>query len=157
MKKSNLLVGGILIILVIALSFYFIRREKEWVDYASDINFDGRQLLAIAKLNDISEVSDKYIKNFESIKVYQMDGEELYLIIPRYKSIEVKIYSVNLENNEVKKGDLIVTVNQPFTINCNISNIMFEIKYNNRIVSYFPKLNDNNMVIINDYVLDITK
>lgn len=157
MKKSNLLVGFILIILVIILALYFTNREKEWVDYASDINFDGRQLIAIARLNSIEEVSSEYIKKFENIKVYELTNEGNYLIVPRYKSIEINIYNTVMEEKKVK-GDLIVTLTQPFAIKCNISDIMFEIRYKDNIIEYFPSLNsEDNTINVNKYVLDITK
>jgi len=158
MKKSNLIVTIILIILVIILTLYFVNREKEKVDYSSNINFNGKQLIAIAWLNNIEEASSRYIKKFDSIKVYQLSGEQNYLILSRYKSIEINIFDVILEEDNFVKGDLIATVQQPFIISCDISNIMFEIKYKDKIFEYFPSLNsEDNSINTNDYVLDITK
>lgn len=163
MKKSSLIISILLVasIIILILSFFNKKNDKEIakIDYTSNIVFTNEeQLLAIAYLNDINEVSSKYINDLENIKVYKISGEESYLIIPRYDDIEINIYESFLENNMLVKGNLISTTNLPFVIICNNSNIILEIKYNDNLFEYSPSINlENDSINMNEYVLDITK
>lgn len=166
MKKKDFILVLFLIIaiLVIISYFYNTNKEKELIqEYTKNIKFtDEEQLLAVAYLSDISEVHSKYINNFENIKVYEMPGEEKYLIIPRYNDVKISIYNTKLEENKIKKDTLISKTSMPFIITCNDLennfNIIIEVEYNKTIFEYLPSLNsEDNTLIKNKYILDITE
>ena len=170
MKKANLLLSLLLgiSIIILVLAFFDKRKEetnkKEIItDYTINIEFNNdKQLLAVAYLNNIEEISSKYIFNLENIKVFQTNGNEKYLIIPRYNDIEISIYEASFNEDKFEKSNKIANTNLPFIINCNesenVSNIIIEVKYNNEVFDYSPSINlkDNNS-ILDEHILNITK
>ena len=145
MKRSNFIIAILLIISIIILGVSVLDKKKtsikEEIDYANNIKFaDDKQLLAIAYINDFEEVSSKYISNLENIKVFQVNGNEKYLVIPRYDNIEINIYEI--KNSEIENK--IANTNLPFIINCNenesISNIIIEVKYNDIVFEFSPNI-----------------
>ena len=159
MKKTSLLVASVVSLLVFGLIVYFnIKKDKNdieylKVDYTGNVEFtDEEQIIAIAYLNNIEEVSSKYIDNFENIKVYQIGDELKYLIIPRYEGVEVSIYEIK-DNEE----NLISFTKLPFIISCDNYSVMFKIKYKDITFDYSPSLDSGEESYINKYVIDITK
>lgn len=149
MKKNSVILSLLLIICIVILFLSFKNIDNTYI-YARELNFkNDNQLLAIAYLNDLSEVNSKYINNLENIKVYNFSEEDLCLIIPRYNDMNIKIYSVNIDDEEIEKDVFISEVDFSFVTNCN-SNVMLEINYDKKIYDY-RFLEDSK------YILDITK
>lgn len=160
MKKSSLTIAILLFISIISLLIFFLKKyikleEKNAFEYDNEI-----QLMAVAYLNDVSEIMSKY--GFENIKTYQLSGDYYYLFIPRYGDIQIKVYEAVLDNDNIVKGNFLFDTNLPFVISCdrlmNSSNVILEIKYNDISFEYSPSFNsENNSININEYILDITK
>lgn len=164
MKKFNIIMIILIVLSSIAIILSLILRNKGniEVNYTKDINFtSNKQVLAITHLMDIEEINSKYIDKFGNIKVYQVNGNENYLVIPRYSKTEINIYEYVQEEDNFKKGDLITSTKLPFVITCNendISNVIFEIKYNDKVFEYSPSINKiDNTLNTNEYVFDMTK
>lgn len=162
MKKTNIILAILLILSMIILTLSFIEKKKELdiYDYAKGITFkNDSQLLAVAYLNSVEEATSRYVSNLDSIKIYQVSGNEKYLIIPRYKDMEISIYEINEDEEENKKKNLLTTTKSLFVINCNTeeeSNIILKVKYKDKTIEYIPSIKDSKLNK-NNYVLDITK
>lgn len=128
--KRNLLVFCVLaIVTVFIVTVCFISNSE--TKYAKRIDFESNQVLAVFYIGGMSNdydysVIEKYftedeINNFKEIK---LDGEEKYLIVPRYKG-NVEIYSLSLDENDSENiiSTLKDTVSTPFYITCNVSDI----------------------------------
>lgn len=168
MKKSNLLIT-ILLFLAIIILFVSIKFISKSRNNYKNINFVDNQLLAVAFLNNLDDITSTYndIINNVSVIEYEenntLDSEELFLIIPRY-DININIYKIKLNNDTGKiiKDELIKTINKPFVIKCytsdTMSNILLEFNYKNKNYEYQPRLSlRDNKINYNDIILDITK
>lgn len=161
--KRNLLISCLLIIvLVVIFSVLFILNSE--TKYAKKLSFGDSQILAVFYIGSTNEtynysVVEKYftldeINNFKDIK---LDGEEKYLIVPRYKG-NVEIHGLTLEENDVITNKLKDVVDKPFYLTCNASDIFpnSRIKISTRTGEYvytpYVSLKDGS-VVINDNIL----
>lgn len=155
MKRKKLIILSIvLVVIILTIIFILIFRKKD----NNDSNFSNKeQLLAVAYLENFKEVSEKYIDDFTNIKVFQTTGEELYLVIPRYKDIKINIYESLLEEEKIIKGSLIGSTSEEFILNCEKSNVIFEVIYKDNTFEYSPSVNDEKKLNTNKYISNITK
>ena len=162
MKKNRkkLIIIGIIIVVLMAV-FYVLNNRFGITKYAENLNIasDSKELLAVALLNNIEEAETKY--KIEDVKVYEYNGDELYIIIPIYKNVSINVYSAVMEEADIVKDKLLYTTNKPFILKCNISDIIpntiVDIKQNNKIYNYSPSLNlKDGSLYVNEYVEDIS-
>ena len=168
MKKSNLLIAILLFVAIIILfvSIKFISKNK---DSYKNIDFKDNQLLAVAYLNNLNDITSIYNDIIDNVSVIDyeennaLDSEELFLIIPRY-DIDINVYKVKLDNDtgEIIKDELIKSINKSFVIKCytsdTFSNILLEFNYKNKNYEYQPRLSlKDNRLNYNDIIFDITK
>lgn len=169
MKKSSFIITILLFISIVIL-YISITNSKDIninTNY-KNINFKDNQLLAVAYLKDISEITSTYNNIVNNVNVIdyednELDGEELYLIIPRYE-MDINIYTAILDENTAKliKDKLLKQTDKPFVIKCNVSdimsNIIIEFNYKNNSYEYSPSLSlKDGKLNSNDRILDITK
>ncbi len=127
---------------------------------------DDGKLLGIMYIGGLEEdydytIVDRYFntRDFETVK---LEGEEKYLIIPRY--CEVEVYSLSMD--EVDEEDFVMnekyikTMDKPFYITCNVSDIiansLLRVNKDGNQYSYSPyiSLKDGSLVV-EDFVLEI--
>ena len=160
MKKRGLILSILLIVSIIILIIAFIDKTNDKSPkYTSNIIFENdTQLLAIAKLETIEEATSRYMNKLKNVKVLKMEGDYIFLIIPRYDEVNINIYENILEEDNESKGNLISKTNLPFVITCDNSKVLFEVEYNDTSFEYIPSIsNEDDTININKYILDITK
>lgn len=133
-----------------------------------DIPFekDDGKLLGIMYIGGSEEdydfiLVDKYFntRNFETV---ELEGTEKYLIIPR--DCEVEVYSLSMD--EVDETDFVMrekhikTMNKPFYITCNVSDIisnsLLRVNEDGKQYSYSPYISlKDGSVVVEEFVLEI--
>ena len=161
MKKSNIILAILLVLSIFILILSFIERKKELevYDYAKKISFKNDiQLLAVANLNSTAEATSRYVPGLESIKIYQVLNEQEYLIIPRYKNMEISIYEISYDEEEKRLENLIASTNNLFILKSGMEeeNVIIKVKYNDVNFEYIPIITEKKLKE-DKYVLDITK
>ena len=127
---------------------------------------DDGKILGIVYIGGLEEdydytVVDKYFntRDFETI---ELEGTEKYLIIPREQ--EVEVYSLSMgeidEESISMNEKYIKTMNKPFYITCNISDIiansMIRITKDGTQYSYSPYISlKDGSVVVEEFVLEI--
>jgi len=99
--------------------------------------------------NVFSNLDDELIEN---VKHFDFEGDEWYLVIPRYKEYNDIVSTVSDEKQTVYKGEA-------FTVRCNISDLYSNVE----IVAdshgghkFSPQLGGDGRLIASDDVWDIT-
>lgn len=167
MKK--LVIGLIILAVLIAVSIgvYFIFFNNPTY-LKTDLPFkkDDGKLLGIIYIGGLEEdydytIIDKYF-NTRDFDTVELEGTEKYLIIPR--DCEVDVYSLSMDEVDefelLMKEKYIKTMDKPFYITCNISDIManslLRLNIDGKQYSYSPyiSLKDGSLMIEN-FVLEI--
>ena len=155
----------VLIVAGITVCFMFLNKPAYLKTDLPFETYDGK-LLGIMYIGGLEEdydytIVDKYFntKEFETI---ELEGTEKYLIIPR--DCKVEVYSLSMD--EVNEMDFVMnekyikTMNKPFYITCNvsdiISNCLLRINKDETQYSYSPyiSLKDGSLAV-EDFVLEI--
>lgn len=170
MKKIKTIILIIIIVLFAIVSMILANNIiNEETKYAKKLKFeDNDQLLAIFYLGgleneyDFSIVnkyySDKEIEEFEKI---ELEGEECYLIVPRYGQY-ITISSLTMTDDSGTLEKIISKTSTPFLLKCNISDIFsnVEIKFNYEgkeyVYSPYISLKDGS-VVTEDFVVLINE
>ena len=135
MKKFNIIVIIGLTLLVIMRIVSKINDSKMY--HLIDNKFDKKELIAIVKLDNVQD-KDKYIKDNNSIKVYEYSSEVIYLFIPKYKDILIEVYN---------EEELIYSINEPFILYGN-DKLSISVKYKKKIVKYSLDGSDSKYIKI---------
>lgn len=167
MKKFCIVLIVFVILVGVSIGIYLIFFNKP--EYLKkDLPFkkeDGKHLgiIYIGGLEEDYDYTtvDKYF-NTRDFETVALEGEEKYLIIPR--NCEVEVYSISMD--EVDEVDFIMsekyikTMNKPFYITCNVSDIiansLLRVRKEGKQYSYSPyiSLKDGSLVVEN-FVLEI--
>ena len=162
MKKNRkkLIIIGIIIV-VLMLLFYVLNNRFGLTKYAEELSIDKDtdKLIAVATINSVDEVKEKYFD--EEFMIYETNGEELYFVVPIQKNVTMNVYSAVMEETNIVKDKLIASTNKPFILKCNVSdiipNIIIEIKQNNKVYEYSPYISlKDGKLYTNEYVMDIS-
>lgn len=127
--------------------------------YAKKLNFNNEeQLLAVAFLGglegeyDYSAINKYYTESeISKFKIIETDGEELYLVVPRYNN-NVVISSLTMTEDGGTISRVVEEISEPFFLKCNISDIFpnAEIKFMNNKKEYkyspYISLKDGSVV-----------
>ena len=167
MKKFGIVLIVLVILIVVSLGIYLIFFNKPGY-LKTDLPFekDDGKLIGIMYIGGLEEdydytVVDKYFntKDFETVN---LEGTEKYLIIPR--DCKVEVYSLSMdevdEMNFEMKEKYMKTMNKPFYITCNVSDIiansLLRVNKDGTQYSYSPyiSLKDGSLVV-EDFVLEI--
>lgn len=170
MKKIKTIFLIIIIVLFAIVSMILANNiiNKE-TKYAKKLKFeDNDQLLAIFYLGGLENeydysiinkyYSDKEIEEFEKI---ELEGEECYLIVPRYAQ-DITISSLTMTEDGGTLEKSVIKTSVPFLLKCNVSDIFSnaEIKFNYRGKDYkyspYISLKDGS-VVTEDFVLFINE
>lgn len=122
------------------------------------IQWEEQELFAVALLNydyektEFDSVANDYLEQYlgcsleDSAPRFELDGTELYLIIPRDPSVPVDIYELDFGVDDLEKGELLYSVvDEPyFILNCNVSdlfaNVLLEGTSNGEEYSFSPSI-----------------
>ncbi len=157
--KKIIITSLAVIVLIIAITFG-ISQIKD----SSKIPFETtEQLIGIIYLGGMEKDYDyllvnKYYNENEKNKfqVVELGGEECYLIIPRFNmDISINKLSMNEEGGTDKV--YIKTLNEPFYIKCNesdiFSNLEINFKYKEKEYTYSPYISlKDGSVVVEDFV-----
>lgn len=153
MKKILLMV---IILFLGLLTIYF--AFENTTNYSSKLPFKSDKFL-IAIFDDETIVKKYYSsKELNKVQDINIDGINKFLIIPRYKDIEIEIYKQELKEDGKMKETLAKKVNEPFYLECNVSdlysNVVIKIKYKNKTYNYSPyySLKDGSLML-EDFVM----
>ncbi len=136
-------------------------------EYANTFDFDsyeGQPYFAVAFLGygDRAEFSEFYVKgifeglsdeSIEKIEHFDFEGDEWYLVIPRYKN---DVWIVDLDTNETHT----VHNGVAFTVKCNLSDLHSNIEIHTEdgygAYMFSPQIGGDGRVVTNTDVHDIT-
>ena len=167
MKKSWIVTICIIVLIIISIGAYFIFfNAPEYLKTELPFAKDDGKLLGIMYIGGLEEdydytIVDEYF-NTREFETIELEGKEKYLIIPR--DCEVEVYSLSMD--EVDEMDFVMnekyikTLDNPFYITCNVSDIManslLRITKDGKQYSYSPyiSLKDGSLVT-EDFVLNI--
>ena len=167
MKKIWGFLIGLIILITVSIGIYFIFFNKSaYLKIDLPFKKDDGKLLGIMYIGGLEEdydytIVDKYfnIKDFETV---ELEGTEKYLIIPR--NCEVDVYSISMD--EVYEMDFgmkekyIKTMDKPFYITCNVSDIIANslLRVNKDGIQYnyspYISLKDGS-IFVEEFVLEI--
>lgn len=152
--KKILLSSFIALLFLLTIYFSF----ENTTNYSSKLPFNNAKFL-IAIFDDETIVKKYYSsKELNKVQNINIDGINKFLIIPRYKNIEIEIYKQELKEDGKMKETLVKKVNEPFYLECNISdlysNAVIKIKYKNKTYNYSPyySLKDGSLML-EDFVM----
>lgn len=159
MNKKFIIILAI-VVLIFALLYIFVVKKPDY--YKLEIPFDDDSVMGIMYIGGSQEdynysVVNKYFKTNE-FEVIQLGGSEKYLVIPIKKQID--IYSLKLEEDGGQTEIFIKSMNEPFYITCNVSDIfsnsMLKTSKGSKQYSYSPyiSLKDGSLVV-EDFVSNI--
>ena len=78
--------------------------------------------IAFERLIGISDVATDFVKYYDDIKYCRVEGDETYLLIPKYENSVVTIHSVDSDGNRINKD--FSEVAKAVVITCNLSDII---------------------------------
>ena len=161
-KNGVIVVFVIIIILIIVGVIISNMDDSNMLKEAKDVGLTANDnyLIGVSLLDNKEQVTD-YIDS--EVKFYDLNGDEIYLIVPKYKDTTVKIYESELtDDGNLEKANLVDTLSEPFIIKCNISDIVpsviLKITHEDRVEEYSPfiSLKDGSLVT-SDFVYNFTK
>lgn len=131
--------------------------DKNDLDIAN-IDWQDGQYFAVAFLgySDKTQEYGQYIDEYfsdnhkQSEKVYSVDGDENYLIIPRYPDSKTKIFEYGYGENGFEVGEVTYEFsgNKHFTLKCNVSdlfsNVLIQAEYDGVIYNFSPRISLEN-------------
>lgn len=141
-------------------------------EISTQINWQEGQILAVAFLGYSTDNINynEYLFNYfdeneiENTKYYNIEGDENYLIIPRYSQLPIKIYEYILTDTGFGLGEPIYEISNQkhFAIKCNVSdlfsNIVIEVDYGNDKYQFSPRISlENGSMIKLNAILDISE
>lgn len=167
MKKIVIILIAFVILITVGIGIYFILFNKPTY-LKTDLPFkkDDGNLLGIIYVGGLEEdydytIVDKYF-NTRDFETVDLEGEEKYLIIPR--ECEVEVFSLSMDEIDemdfVMKEKYIKTMDKPFYITCNVSDIiansLLRVNNDGEQYSYSPYISlKDGTVFIEDFVLEI--
>ena len=119
-------------------------------------------MIGVALLDNKDEYIN-YIGTNEKLEYYELEGQDIYLVIPKYKDSTINVYEARLDDNgNLVKNSLLFTTYNLFVIKCNVSDIIpsiiLEVSYNDKVIEYSPSLSlKDGSLFVTDDVLNITK
>ena len=162
-----MLLIGIVILITVSIGVCFIFFNKPaYLKTELPFKKTDEKHLGIMYIGGLEEdydytVVDKYF-NTRDFETVELAGEEKYLIIPRDRKVEV--YSLSMDEVDemdfVMKEKYIKTMDKPFYITCNVSDIiansLLRVNKDGNQYSYSPyiSLKDGSLVV-EDFVLEI--
>ncbi len=151
------------------------KEPEEGVVEISTIEWDEDDMFAVAlidytedKTRDdfYNELLEKYLDKAEetALTPIELEGEEHYLIIPRYPVNKIRIYHQSLgDEGELIRGELVTEIEDvlEFTIKCNISDLhsnqVIEAEMNGETVEISPYISlQDGSLGKSEYIKDIT-
>ncbi|MFI3227922.1 MAG: hypothetical protein R3Y09_11035 [Clostridia bacterium] len=136
----------------------------------SNIDWQGDELYAVLFLGygleiyDYQEYIDVYFdENSQIQQAYQFDGDENYLVIPRYPEKATKIVKYELVGDDFETGDTIYEIKDKnhFVIKCNVSdlypNIVIQTETDDELFEFSPRISLENGEIVEDERILILK
>jgi len=170
MRKIKIIFLLVIVILFSVLGMMLSKNILTYeIEYARKLNFENdKQVLAIFFLGGVEgeydySLAEKYyskedIKNFETVA---LDGEEYYLIVPRYNNT-VTVSSLTMTEDGGTAAKIEKEFSKPFFLKCNISDIFSnaEISLEHDGVEYkyspYVSLKDGS-IVTQDFVLLVTQ
>ena len=146
------------------MAYYDADKRTEYANALDFDNYEGQPYFAAAFLGygDMMDFRNAYIKDIfdslpeEKIKKtahFDCEGDEWYLIVPRYKE---DVYITNLDTGEVRT----VEDGDAFTVKCNLSdiypNIEISTEMNYGAYKFSPQVGGDGCLVTNTDVCDIT-
>ena len=167
MKKGWVFLIVIVILIAVGVGAYVLLFNKPSY-LKADLPFekDDGKLLGVMYIGGLEgdydyTIVDKYF-NTRDFETVELEGEEKYLIIP--KDCEVEAYALSMDEVDEENFEMnekyIKTMDKPFYITCNVSDIiansLLRVKKDGTQYSYSPyiSLKDGN-VFVEDFVLEI--
>ena len=100
-----------------------------------------------------------YTADTAPIPVYEIEGDEYYLLVPKDKDTQIKIYENDF--NTMEKGKLLFDIEtaSPFVLKCNVSdifsNVVIELVSPTKTIEFSPFLSlmDGSVVVPEDIQL----
>lgn len=163
--KIMIIVVIVAILAVSAIVYFSCFNRPSYLKTDLPFKKDDGKLLGIIQVGGLEEdydysIVDKYF-NTREFETINLEGEEKYLIIPRDN--EVQVYSLamgEIDDNIIMDETYIKTMNKPFYITCNVSDIisnsLLRVIKEGKQYSYSPyiSLMDGSLVV-EDFVLNI--
>lgn len=167
MKKSLVFLICLAILIVAGIAIYFMFFNKPTY-LKNDLPFekDDGKLLGVIYIGGLEEaydytLVDKYF-NTREFETVELEGEEKYLIIPR--DCEIEVYALSMDEIDEENFEMteryIKTMDKPFYITCNVSDIisnsLVRIKKDGKQYSYSPYVSlKDGTIYVEDFVKEI--
>ena len=167
MKKIVIVLVGIAVLIVLSIGVYFIFFNKPgYLKEQLPVKNDDEKLWGIIYVGGLEQdydytIVDKYF-NTRDFETVNLEGEEKYLIIPR--GCEVEIYSLSMDEVDEENFEMnekyIKTLDKPFYITCNVSDIiancLIRVNKDGNQFSYSPYISlKDGSIAIENFVLEI--
>ena len=167
MKKFLIILIVLIFIGLIGVGVYFSFFNKtEEITIKLPFEKDDGKLLGIMYIGGLEEdydytIAEKYF-NTREFETIELGGTEKHLIIPR--ECEVEVYSLSMgeidDENFSFDEQYVKTMNEPFYITCNVSDIMpnslLRVKKDGKQYSYSPYISlKDGELMLEDFVLQI--
>ena len=163
MKRKVIFILVIVILLIGAIVIW-LNSSSDLSKYARTVGLKKNDdyMIGVALLDNKDEHIN-YIGTNEKLEYYELEGQDIYLVIPKYKDSTINVYEARLDDNgNLVKNSLLFTTYNPFVIKCNVSDIIpsiiLEVSYNDKVIEYSPSLSlKDGSLFVTDDVLNITK
>jgi len=167
MKKSWIVLIFIVVLITVGVGVYFIFFNKpSYLKMDLPFEKDDGKFLGIIYIGGLEEdydytIVDKYF-NTREFETVELEGQEKYLIIPR--DCKVEVYSLSMDEIDemdfVMKEKHIKTMDKPFYITCNVSDIiansMIRVVKDGKQYSYSPYISlKDGSVFVESFVLEV--
>lgn len=86
------------------------------------IKYIGYSIEEDSLQDTLSDVATDFVKYYDDIKYCRVEGDETYLLIPKYENSVVTIHSVDSDGNRINKD--FSEVAKAVVITCNLSDII---------------------------------
>jgi len=161
-KVMSVLVTFAAVLLVCGCGSTTSRKEQK-----TTIEWNDNAQYAVAFLGYMVEDQDSVLRKYaevylpdtsvKDIPIYEADGDELYLIVPRSTAVKIEVYERYLNDQGVEKGEKLFDVPQgsPFVIQCNLSelysNCSIELTEGEQTIDFSP------FISLKDGTLSVTE
>lgn len=169
MKKIWLVLIVLVVLIVFVIGIYLSLCNKPlYLKMELPFEKDDEKLLGVIYIGGLEEdydytVVDKYF-NTREFETVDLEGEEKYLIIP--KECEVEVYALSMDEVDESSFEMnekhIKTIDKPFYITCNISDIisnsLLRVKKDGKTYSYSPYISlKDGSIVVEEFVYYIEK